>query len=52
MENVQQLLGRSTARIEGEVDGLEKSLAALRDEMGELKVALYGRFGRSINLEM
>jgi prefoldin subunit 4 len=49
---VQQLLAQSTSRIEGEVDGLERKLAGLRDEMGELKVALYGRFGRSINLEL
>jgi prefoldin subunit 4 len=49
---VQQLLAQSTSRIEGEVDGLERKLVGLRDEMGELKVALYGRFGRSINLEL
>ena len=52
VEDVQQLLAQSTGRIEGEVDGLERKLAGLREEMGELKVALYGRFGRSINLEM
>lgn len=52
VEDVQQLLAQSTSRIEGEVDGLERKLAGLRDEMGELKVALYGRFGRSINLEL
>jgi len=52
VEDVQQLLAQSTARIDGEVDGFEQRLAGLREEMGELKVALYGRFGRSINLEM
>jgi prefoldin subunit 4 len=52
VEDVQQLLEQSTAKIDGEVDGLEQSLKGLREEMGELKVLLYGRFGRSINLEL
>jgi len=52
VEEVQQLLEQSTAKIDGEVDGLEQSLKGLREEMGELKVVLYGRFGRSINLEL
>jgi chaperonin cofactor prefoldin len=52
VEEVRQMLAQSTGRIEDEVTGLEEQLAGLRDEMGELKVALYGRFGRSINLEL
>lgn len=30
---------------------LEDSLGELREELQELKVALYARFGRGINLE-
>ena len=45
------MLGVSTARLEGEIEALEDSLTNIRDEMSQLKVELYARFGRSINLE-
>lgn len=45
------MLTASTERIDDAVSDLETKLAKLRDEMQELKVALYERFGRSINLE-
>lgn len=48
---VQELLTASVEKIDGEVTTLEGKLTELRDEMSELKAALYGRFGRSINLE-
>lgn len=48
---VLELLGSSTEAIEVEVDALKTRLEAIQEEMGELKKALYGRFGRSINLE-
>ncbi|USP80314.1 uncharacterized protein yc1106_07588 [Curvularia clavata] len=48
---VLELLGSSTEAIEGEVDALKTKLEAIQEEMGELKKVLYGRFGRSINLE-
>jgi prefoldin subunit 4 len=48
---VQELLSASVERIDGEVSGAEEKLAELREEMEELKAALYGRFGKSINLE-
>ena len=48
---VQELLSSSVERIDGDVSTLEEKLNGLRDEMQELKSALYGRFGRSINLE-
>ena len=48
---VQELLSSSVEKIDGDVSNLEEKLNGLRDEMGELKTALYGRFGRSINLE-
>lgn len=48
---VLELLSSSTERIDTEVQVLEERLSGIRDEMQELKVALYARFGRSINLE-
>ncbi|KAK0827370.1 hypothetical protein LTR12_015334 [Friedmanniomyces endolithicus] len=51
VSEVQELLSSSVERINGNVESLEEKLSGLRDEMRELKAALYGRFGRSINLE-
>ncbi|KAK1014750.1 hypothetical protein LTS16_006727 [Friedmanniomyces endolithicus] len=51
VSEVQELLSSSVERINGNVESLEEKLSGLRDEMRELKPALYGRFGRSINLE-
>jgi prefoldin subunit 4 len=51
LEEAQTLLASSTERIDSEVAKLEETLSDLRDEMQQLKVALYARFGRSINLE-
>jgi prefoldin subunit 4 len=48
---VQELVSSSTTKIEDDVSKLEDKLSGLREEMQELKVALYARFGRSINLE-
>lgn len=48
---VQELLTTSIERIDGEVSAVEDKLSELREEMQELKAALYGRFGKSINLE-
>jgi prefoldin subunit 4 len=48
---VQELLSASVERIDGEVSATEDKLTELREEMQELKNALYGRFGKSINLE-
>jgi len=45
------LLSTSTEKIEEEVTGVEEKLGTLREEMSQLKVELYARFGRSINLE-
>ena len=45
------MLEASTGDIDGEVDVLKEQLTQVQEEMGELKKALYGRFGRSINLE-
>jgi prefoldin subunit 4 len=48
---VLELLESSTETIDSEVETLKLRLEAIQEEMGELKKALYGRFGRSINLE-
>jgi prefoldin subunit 4 len=45
------MLSTSNAKIEEDVSALEDKLGTIRDEMTELKVELYARFGRSINLE-
>jgi prefoldin subunit 4 len=45
------MLSTSTERIEGEVTAVEEKLGTTREEMTQLKVELYARFGRSINLE-
>ena len=36
---------------EQEIATLEESLSSVREDMTHLKVELYARFGRSINLE-
>lgn len=51
LAEVQELLSTSTEKIEEDVSGLEEKLNTVREEMQELKVHLYARFGRSINLE-
>ncbi|OCK92282.1 Prefoldin, subunit 4 [Cenococcum geophilum 1.58] len=48
---VLELLSASTENIDKDVNGLEEKLGEIREEMQGLKVALYARFGRSINLE-
>jgi prefoldin subunit 4 len=51
LPEVQELLQASTTQIEEDVSALEEKLSTVREEMTELKVELYARFGRSINLE-
>ncbi|PGH12030.1 hypothetical protein AJ79_04539 [Helicocarpus griseus UAMH5409] len=51
LSEAQSLLTASTEQIDEEVSKLEESLSDIRDELQKLKVALYARFGRSINLE-
>ncbi|OXV08489.1 hypothetical protein Egran_03748, partial [Elaphomyces granulatus] len=51
LPEAQSLLATSSGRIDDEVTRLEESLGDLREELSHLKVALYARFGRSINLE-
>merc|ERR1712115_159513 len=51
LSEVQELVTADTSKIDEDVAKLEEKLSACQDEMSTLKVALYGRFGRSINLE-
>lgn len=48
---VQELLSVSTGKIDEAVSAVENKLSAVRDEMEQLKIQLYARFGKSINLE-
>ncbi len=45
------MVGVSSTKMEEQIGELEESLSSLQDEMTQLKVDLYARFGRSINLE-
>ena len=48
---VQDLLSASTTKIEASVSTAESKLRNIREEMEHLKIELYARFGKSINLE-
>lgn len=45
------MLATSTEKIEADVSTLKEKLSGIQEEMEELKVELYARFGRSINLD-
>ncbi|POS73735.1 prefoldin subunit 4, partial [Diaporthe helianthi] len=51
VSQAQEMLEASTTRIEEDVSQLEDKLSTAREEMTQLKVELYARFGKSINLE-
>ena len=51
LDEVQTLLASSAKDIEKEIEALEERMTEIREEMQGLKVQLYGRFGRGINLE-
>jgi prefoldin subunit 4 len=51
LEQAQEMLGAATTRIDEETTALEEKLESIREEMTQLKVELYGRFGKQINLE-
>lgn len=52
MSEVQELLSAAVERIDSEVSTVEEKLDEYREEMQTLKNDLYGRFGKSINLEV
>lgn len=45
------MLEKASSKIEEEVEELESKLETIKEEMTQLKVELYARFGKSINLE-
>jgi prefoldin subunit 4 len=51
LSEVQEMLASTTENIEKSVSTIEGKLSTVREEMEELKVDLYARFGKSINLE-
>lgn len=51
LPEVQEMLAASTEKIEESVSAVEGQLSSVREEMEQLKVQLYARFGKSINLE-
>ncbi|KAI0441054.1 Prefoldin subunit-domain-containing protein [Xylaria telfairii] len=51
LPQAQEMLAESSSRIEEEVSELEDKIGTTKEEMQQLKVELYARFGRSINLE-
>lgn len=51
LSEAQSHLSSSTEAIDSEVSKLEENMSEIRDELQKLKVGLYARFGRSINLE-
>ncbi|RYO93259.1 hypothetical protein DL766_001379 [Monosporascus sp. MC13-8B] len=51
LPQAQEMLASSTSQIEEEVSALEEKIGTTKEEMTQLKVELYARFGRSINLE-
>lgn len=51
LEQAQEMLSASNTKIEEAVAVLEENMNTVKEEMTQLKVELYARFGRSINLE-
>jgi prefoldin subunit 4 len=51
LPQAQEMLASSSSKIEEDVSALEEKLGSTKEEMTQLKVELYARFGRSINLE-
>ncbi|KAG8670144.1 hypothetical protein FPOAC2_09488 [Fusarium poae] len=51
VEQAQEMLEKATETLEEESTSLEEKLSTIREEMTKLKVDLYARFGKQINLE-
>jgi len=51
LSHAQEMLGVSGAKVEEEIEELEDKLGSIRQDMTQLKVELYARFGKAINLE-
>jgi prefoldin subunit 4 len=50
-EEAEETLERKIGECEEKLSGIEEQVGELKDTMAELKVELYGRFGKSINLD-
>ena len=48
---VQELLSSLNEKVDQEASDLQGKIGEIREEMQQLKVQLYARFGKSINLE-
>ncbi|KAL9046726.1 MAG: hypothetical protein Q9214_000513 [Letrouitia sp. 1 TL-2023] len=51
LPEVQDMLSSSTETIGNTISETQQKLTLIREEMEQLKVKLYARFGKSINLE-
>ncbi|KND94340.1 Prefoldin subunit 4 [Tolypocladium ophioglossoides CBS 100239] len=51
LEQAQEMLEAATTKIDEETSELEDKMESVREQMTQLKVDLYARFGKQINLE-
>lgn len=51
LEQAQEMLETATAKINKETEEVEEKMSAVSDQMTQLKIDLYARFGKQINLE-
>ncbi|POR31730.1 Prefoldin subunit 4 [Tolypocladium paradoxum] len=51
LEQAQEMLETATTKIDEETSELEDRMDSVREQMKQLKVDLYARFGKQINLE-
>ncbi|KID76699.1 Prefoldin subunit 4 [Metarhizium brunneum] len=52
LDQAQEMLEAATTKIDEEASELEDKIGSVREEMQQLKVELYARFGKQINLEV
>ncbi|ODA82048.1 hypothetical protein RJ55_00553 [Drechmeria coniospora] len=52
LEQAQAMLEAATTEIDKHTENLESKMSSIHEEMTELKVDLYARFGKQINLEV
>ena len=50
-DQAEELLEEQKDKVAAEVAKLEEEMSNVRSTLGDLKAALYGRFGKNINLE-
>ncbi|KAK2598105.1 hypothetical protein QQS21_005736 [Conoideocrella luteorostrata] len=51
LEQAQEMLEEATTKIDDDTSKLEDRISTVREDMQQLKVELYARFGKQINLE-